>query len=347
MIGALLLSVTHVTLGLWCFQCSEFVADQEKACPTPTTNHTLWSRNTNKYYEITGSQRSCAVGYSNTTGRVYYQSSVTSTECESTRFQTRIVANLQSGQAGGIDGTVSCCYEDGCNWNGTVATSGLSYDGYSNRFSLKSAATVALTNSGWEDWMYILLGCILLLLLLLFCCCCCFFCCCRKKKRDKDAAEGNEEYLGYYYRDRHTGDSAKSKGVPRRIMVASAEKEPEIKVFSNRDHERYSAIDRRIYQRTIPDSSANSDYNSRGSTPVRDSDGYDSYNKNRIAAISREVFDNDEFKQANAKVNPGDKPETRRKHLEWQQVWSKGEPMKDRDYEKFPNANPFRFSEDL
>lgn len=101
------------------------------------------------------------------------------------------------------------------------------------------------------------------------------------------------------------------------------------------------------YFRTIPDSSANSDYNSRGSTPVRDSDGYDSYNKNRIAAISREVFDNDEFKQANAKVNPGDKPETRRKHLEWQQVWSKGEPMKDRDYEKFPNANPFRFSEDL
>ncbi|TRY78328.1 hypothetical protein TCAL_15355 [Tigriopus californicus] len=56
----------------------------------------------------------------------------------------------------------------------------------------------------------------------------------RKKKRTRMQAKEMMNNLGYYYRDQHSSDSAKSKGVPRRIMVASAEREPEIKVFSNR-----------------------------------------------------------------------------------------------------------------
>ena len=111
------------------------------------------------------------------------------------------------------------------------------------------------------------------------------------------------------------------------ISVLPAPKSPTHaeNIFTQRDHERYSAIERRLKYGNGVDSEGSSNYNSahtnstNQSRPYDDDDIYNAYQKQHIEEASRRNYARDDFKsqlsrpKKEKKLPPGEKPD-------WQQV---------------------------
>ena len=110
-------------MAIECFHCTQLPGTNIVDCPLPSTDPVLWSKNRVKYYDVDDPniQVACAAGYIPATGRVYYQSGVPRDQCESAGFKQNIKIGLGRASGSGSEGVVTCCTEDGCNWNGTTA----------------------------------------------------------------------------------------------------------------------------------------------------------------------------------------------------------------------------------
>ena len=66
------------------------------------------------------------------------------------------------------------------------------------------------------------------------------------------------------------------------------------------------------------------------------------YQKTRIAKVSKDIFDNDDFHQANKKVTPPEELRMPRKGQDWVHIWkSATEPSY---VEKGSDVNAFRYN---
>lgn len=349
---------------LFCFHCS--VMDSSKACPSLSSEPVAWSKNSGKLYDIgTTSTLNCALAYGVQSGQVYYQSGVPSKVCTSSSFQDTITSKSSSASSNGEEVKMDCCTNDGCNWNHTTASGDLTYSEYTGGASLPSSTNVASASIGssWIPWFII--G--LVVAGLLFCLFC--FCCIKwTSKKNDDDGDGRQPYdTGYNLAndtfaklDRFSRKSSRGhgnlenrgNGSARSISVLPAPKTPTRaeNIFSTRDHERYSAIEKR----TRPgggNKKAASNFNSAhtDSTGFDDDDIYNAYNKHQIEDVAKRNYGGGgDFrgqpnraqveKKREKKLPPGEKPD-------WQQVWLK-EAGPAPKYDEPDIGNAFSFRDD-
>ena len=94
----LTLLLTRPLESLKCFWCTEFndasggFVEDQTACPSLRSDPSQWAKNSVKFYDIDGEGATeivCGVGYSRTTGRVYYQVGF----CSEFRASEELVSN--------------------------------------------------------------------------------------------------------------------------------------------------------------------------------------------------------------------------------------------------------------
>lgn len=243
---------------------------------------------------------------------------------------------------------ILCCAQDGCNWNYTTTYFNYSYD---KILSLEpnEANNTSILTSGFGDGYVALIILLLLALLILFCICCLFG---FKKKKNQDEDTNSGQGL-----KPPSADSLEDIPVTpvRNINHVNVQK-------YSRDHERYSAVDKKLYKRELEPYKGLSDYKYHTSE-TDGSSGYNSAysgadpitaygsskNKGRIAAVSKSVFDTEDYHKANNTVNPANE-ELRGGAKNWSNVWkiaTSAEPSRNRvknSREVDNYANPFRFN---
>lgn len=249
---------------------------------------------------------------------------------------------------------ILCCAQDGCNWNYTTTFYNYSYDKILSMEPNNGSNNTSTLSSGFSDAGYIALILILLIVLLILFCICCLFG--FKKKRKQEEID-----------DQHglkppTADSLED------IPVTPVRNINHVNVQNySRDHERYSAVDKKIYKRDIePYKAGLSDYKYH---PSENSSGYNSAysgadpltayggnSKNRIASVSKSVFDTEDYHKANNAINPANNEDQLRGGAKnWHNVWkvatSSSETSRNRVNKKKETAaaaesyaNPFRLN---
>jgi hypothetical protein len=184
------------------------------------------------------------------------QQGLLSSDCNSAAFQARIIDEISSG------GAMICCQTDGCNWNATTAANGWSLAQFTAaNGSLPTDGSTTNSSSGKSWILYVVIGVVCALLLL--CCCCCLFCFWAGKKEEEEEEEKKEGVVhprnnksltslpGGLRRTKKGKQVNDFNGGAKHVQVAPTSPEPGIPVFGGRDHERYSAIDRRINKRLV------------------------------------------------------------------------------------------------
>ncbi len=215
------------------------------------SNPLLWSLNVNHYSDVSGDDVACVVGFSETSGDVYYQSAVSIDQCSRETFQYTIIGGIHA--SGGTEGKVVCCQVDGCNWSPVTAKAGLHIDEFSKKDSDDDddddsgifGGGASQIFKGVDNWVaYLLIGLTALLILL-----CCFCVCCIRVRNNRRRAQQEQTYGDPAALDRAVRARG-SRGAQRIDVAPSPVPGQRVdQIFDPKDHERYSAIDRRIYHR--------------------------------------------------------------------------------------------------
>ena len=146
-------------------------------------------------------------------------------QCESANFKQSIKLGINGkSPVGGSD--LICCAKDGCNWNDTTADKNMSYQ---DILASHNASTTSSTLSAGSDLGYVILCLVIILVIVVCCIWCCFVFVCAKK----DKQENRSNRL--------------SPDIEEDIPVTPIRNITH--VHQSRDHERYSAIDKKIYKR--------------------------------------------------------------------------------------------------
>jgi len=166
--------------------------------------------------------------------------------CESENYRATTTRNVHIN--GGEEGRVLCCRNHGCNWNVTTARADMNVSDF-----ISGPIPPGSGSSGDMpiDWVPILI--VGAIVLTIFFCCCCFLCIwCANKRNDGDDQQrapfvksGRSSTWSFGRRSNFDVASEKSVRGTRRINVAPSG----VTVMDARDHERYSAIDRKLYNR--------------------------------------------------------------------------------------------------
>lgn len=331
----------HESSGLWCFDCST-IGVNNRECPTSLDKIKAWKDNHQKFGNTTSSKHSCAIGFDQSKV-VHYQAILSNSDCQDQAYLTRIKVKInQHSTTKNAD--IICCVKDGCNWNYTTAYNNMTFAEILASESGNSSQD--LIAAGVSDGGYIALVVVLVLLLLIACCICCLLGFKKKKEDEEDYSNDNITQISSNY-NLHPFTNREEE-----IPVTPVKNINNIKV-ERTDHERYSAIDKKIYRRDqeflpkgVSDYKYQEDNDSGLSSAYSGADAVTAFSKNRIGKVSKSVFDTEDFHKANNSVTPEDQLRGGAKN--WSNVWKSA--TSDPTYRTKPaqnssntNVNPFRF----